>query len=150
MHSELLVAGLLIVGAPAVFAQSARELEFRGVAIVSATEFYGAGVGGALRTNGRTRFGLSLSLGDLEGTLAGRAAAVVTYHLHPFRRRGVGPYAGGGISLLVAAGTREYVVLLLGVEGNPGTARGWFVEAGFTGGAFVTAGVRFRWRGNQG
>lgn len=141
---------LLLVGGPAAFAQSAREFGLHGAAIVSATRFYGVGVGGAFRTSGRTRFGLSTSLGDLEGTLAGRGAAIVTYHLHPFRRRGVGLYAGGGIAVLVASSTREYLVLLLGLEGNPGAARGWFVEAGFTGGVLVTVGVRFRWRRIQG
>ena len=146
MRSPWLCAAALIAAAPTVDAQSTRELQVQGVGIVTGTQFYGGGVGAALRPAGRTRIGLTASIGDLAGTFGGRGTLQVTYHLEPFRRWGVTPYAGGGVSLLVASGTREYLVLLLGVESGPLSPRGWFLEAGITGGIFVSAGVRFRWR----
>ena len=136
---------ILAVSVPVAEAQTRREFQVQGVGIVTGTQFYGGGVGAALRPGGRTRIGISASIGDIEGTLGGRGALQVTYHLDPFRRRGVTPYAGGGISLLVDSGTREYLVLMLGVESGPFSSRGWFVEAGITGGVFVSMGLRFRW-----
>jgi len=137
---------ILVAAAPAVDAQSTLELQVQGVGVVTGTQFYGGGLGAALRPAGHMRIGLTASIGDLEGTLGGRGTLQVTYHLEPFRRRGVTPYAGGGVSLLVVSDTREYLILLLGVESGPFSPRGWFVEVGITGGAFVSAGVRLRWR----
>ncbi len=137
---------ILIVAAPAVDAQSTLELQVQGVGVVTGAQFYGGGLGAALRPAGHLRIGLTANIGDREGTLGGRGALQVTYHLEPFRRRGLTPYAGGGVSLLVASDTREYLVLLFGVESGLFSPRGWFVEAGITGGVFVSAGVRLRWR----
>lgn len=137
---------ILVTAAPAVDAQYTLELQVHGVGVVTGTQFYGGGLGVALRPAGHTRIGFTASLGDLEGTLGGRGTLQVTYHLEPFRRRGVTPYAGGGVSLLVASDTREYLVLLLGAESGLFSPRGWFVEVGITGGVFVSAGVRLRWR----
>jgi hypothetical protein len=95
------------------------------------------------------RLAITASAGDLEGEIGGRGTLVVTYHLYPFRRRGVAPYAGGGVSVLAASGTREYLVLLLGIEQGPASPRGWFVEVGLTGGLVLSAGVRLRWRSRQ-
>jgi hypothetical protein len=137
---------MLVAVSPAVDAQSTLEFQVQGVGVASGTQFYGGGVGAALRPAGHMRFGLTASIGDLEGILGGRGTLQVTYHLEPFRRRGVTPYAGGGVSMLVASDTREYLVLLLGVESGPFSPRGWFVEAGITGGVFISAGIRLRWR----
>lgn len=144
MRSPWLCVALLVTAAPAVDAQYTLELQVHGVGVVTGTQFYGGGLGAALRPAGHTRIGLTASIGDLVGTLGGRGTLQVTYHLEPFRRRGVTPYAGGGVSLLVASDTREYLVLLLGVESGPFSPRGWFVEVGITGGVFVSAGVRLR------
>ena len=145
MRSTWLWAAILAASVSVADAQSRREFQVQGVVILTGTQFYGGGVGAALRPGGRTRIGVSASLGDVEGTFGGRGTLQVTYHLEPFRSRGLTLYAGGGVSLLVASGTREYLVLMLGVESGPSAPRGWFVEAGITGGVFVSAGLRFRW-----
>jgi hypothetical protein len=36
-------------------------------------------------------------------------------------------------------------VLAAGIEGRPGAASGWFLEAGVGGGARLSAGYRWRW-----
>ncbi len=78
--------------------------------------------------------------------MAGRASVAVSYHLRPFARQGVSPYAGGGLSVVMTSSAQEYLVLLLGVESTPGSSRGWFIEAGVAGGVLVAGGFRLRWR----
>jgi hypothetical protein len=110
-------------------------------------DFLGAGLGGALRSGGRARVALTLHVGDLEGAVAGRGELIASYHLNPFRRRGVTPYAGGGVTVGVADDdVFEYVVLLIGVETTPGRRTGWYAEVGLAGGVRIAVGFRVRWR----
>jgi hypothetical protein len=112
---------------------------------VTAKQFVGGGVGYAYRTSGRVRLGLLASAGGWEGGFAGRAEVMVSYHLEPFKRRGVTPYAGGGASITFTdVESSEYILLLLGVESSPGGRRGWFLEVGLAGGLRLAAGLRWR------
>ena len=138
---------LLLLGcvcAP-LHAQGAHELQLHAVATVTAEQFFGGGVGYAYRTAGRVRLGVLASAGGWEGDFAGRAEAMVSYHLNPFRRRGVTPYAGGGASITFTdVASSEYILVVLGVESSPGGRRGWFLEVGLAGGLRLAAGLRLR------
>jgi len=126
-------------------AQGAHELQVQAVATVTADQFIGGGVGYAYRTGGRVRLGLLASAGSWERDFAGRAEAMVSYHLNPFQRRGVTPYAGGGATVtFTGAESSEYILLVAGVESGPGGRRGWFVEVGMAGGLRLAAGLRWR------
>lgn len=148
MSSALLAGAVVTAVIPCrVAAQSAREVQVQALGTFAERRFLGAGLGGALRSAGRARVGLTLHAGDLEGAFAGRGELVASYHLNPYRQHGVSPYAGGGVTVGVAEGDAfEYVVLMIGVETTPGRRSGWFVEAGIGGGFRVAAGFRLRWR----
>ncbi len=71
----------------------------------------------------------------------------MSYHLSPFRQRGVTPYAGGGATITFSdVESSEYILLVAGVESSPGGRRGWFVEVGLAGGLRLAAGLRLRLR----
>jgi hypothetical protein len=70
---------------------------------------------------------------------------MLSYHLNPYRRRGVTPYAGGGVAVVLTSdASSEYIVLVLGVESNPGGRWGWFAEVGVAGGLRLALGARLR------
>lgn len=131
-------------------AQRAVEWQVQGVGVLTGFEFAGAGVGVAWRTPGRLRVGAALAGGTAEGAAALRGEAALSYHVDPFKRRGVAPYVAGGVSLTATdAGSQEYVLLVIGLEARPGRDAGWFVEAGVAGGLRVAAGVRLRRRSRR-
>ena len=120
------------------------------LANVGGDRFLGGGLGLALRTNGRMRVGVSLNAGDLEGSVAVRPELLGSFHLNPYKRQGVSPYAGGGVAAVFAEGpTREYMVAFVGLESRPGRSVGWFAEVGLGGGARMMAGVQYRKRRNR-
>ena len=142
----LILVGLIVVPV-IVVAQRATEWQAHALANVGGDRFVGGGVGLALRTNGRMRVGVVLNAGDLEGTVAVRPELLGSFHLNPFKRQGVSPYAGGGVAAVFADGsTREYIVAFIGLESRPGRSVGWFAEVGLGGGARVAAGVQYRKR----
>lgn len=145
MRSAVLVAVLLLAGTDGAAAQ-VREWQVQALGIATGERFAGGGVGFAVRAL-RTRIGLSASVGALDGAFAGRGELLVSYHLNPTRRRGVTPYAGAGAAVVVTRdASREFVVALLGVEGQPGARAGWFAEVGVGGGVRIAAGARIRTR----
>jgi hypothetical protein len=126
-------------------AQTRIEWQAQAVVAVLADRFVGAGPGLGVRTAGRLRLGMVLSLGDLEGAAAGRAEALASFHLDPFRPRGITAYAGGGVAVAATRdAAREYVVVVLGMEANPAGRAGWFIESGVGGGLRLSGGVRLR------
>ncbi|MGD2135520.1 MAG: hypothetical protein PVF27_05135 [Gemmatimonadales bacterium] len=128
-------------------AQTARELQGQALAVVSGAEFVGGGVGVALRPPGRSRIGVSVSGGVADGITAGRAEVLISYHVNPYARRGIAPYAFGGVALQATRDThREHLVLGVGVETAPGGRWGLFVEASAGGGLRLSAGLRLRRR----
>ncbi len=115
------------------------------VGTVLATRFLGPGLGFGLRTPGRLRLGASTSAGDREGALGARVEGLASYHLDPFKTRGVSPYVGGGVAVEVTANeSDEFLLLVLGVESSPAGRAGWFVDVGVGGGLRFSAGIRLR------
>lgn len=137
---------LVLAGLPiGVRAQGTVEWQGQAVGTVLAQRFVGVGPGVGLRTAGRIRIGGSVSVGDRVGVLATRMEALASFHLDPFKRNGISPYAGGGLAVSATAhGTDEYLLILLGVETNPAGRLGCFVEAGVGGGLRFSAGIRLR------
>ncbi len=142
--SLCVIAAALCAGAP-LEAQRAWEWQGHGVVSVSDADFYGGGLGVGYRTDGRTRLQLLASVGDREGRIALRPEALVSFHLNPYKRQGVSPYAAGGIAFVINDGAdAQYLIATLGLEGQPGRNWGWFVEAGLGGGVRIAAGVQLR------
>lgn len=128
-------------------AQRALEWQLHSVATIGSESFVGGGTGLALRTSGRMRAGVVVNVGHMGGTVAVRPEILGSFHLNPFKRQGVSPYAGGGVAAVLSEGTsREYIVAFVGLESRPGRSFGWFAEGGIGGGARVTLGVQFRKR----
>jgi hypothetical protein len=126
-------------------AQITRDWQVHGIATVFADRFVGGGIGYAVRPPGRVRFALVGSLGDLEGVAAGRAEALISFHLNAGRARGFTPYGAAGIAAVITRpATRGYLELVLGMEQRPGRRSGFFAEAGVGGGLRIAAGYRFR------
>jgi len=130
-----------------VEAQQATEWQVQTTALLGGERFLGAGIGLAKRTSGRMRVGVAVNVGDLEGSSAVRPALLGSFHLNPYKRQGVSPYAGGGVAAVFTENsTREYIVAFLGLESRPGRTFGWFAEVGLGGGARLAAGVQYRKR----
>jgi len=142
----LALTTVLVFAAPLpAVAQVTSDWQIHGLASVFATRFLGGGIGYAVRPPGRVRFALVGSLGDLEGTAAGRVEGLITFHLNAGRERGFSPYGAAGVAAVITRPvTRGYLELALGVEQRPGRRSGLFAEAGVGGGLRVAAGYRFR------
>jgi len=138
---------LVVVVSPPVVAQPAWEWQALAVATVADADFVGGGLGVGYRTAGRMRLGILASVGDREGQEALRPEAIVSFHLNPYKRRGVSLYAAGGVAFLINQGPdAQYLVALLGLEWQPGSNWGWCLEAGLGGGVRVAGGVQLRMR----
>jgi len=146
--SRVLTAGALAFAAVTpLSAQRAREWQVQGVATVTADRYVGGGVGFGFRTNGRMRAAVAVSGGDLEGERALRPEVTASFHLNPYKQRGVSVYAGGGVAVVVTEDeSREYILALIGVEARPGAGAGWFAEVGVGGGLRIALGFRIRQR----
>lgn len=140
----LILAALLVASAGVAVAQRA-EWQVGGVAVVTGSEFTGAGLGFAWRMAGRLRIGLAAAVGETEARrTAGRAEGLFSYHFNPVTS-GIGAYAGGGLAVTATEDdATEYLVVLLGLEGNPVGRVGWFAEAGVSGGVRLALGLRVR------
>ncbi len=157
MHKGVAAFALIAVCVGTVEAQRAWEGQAHALvtlvpgsereANAAARRFVGAGGGVGLRTSGRLRASAAVSVGDAEGRLAIRPEAVVTFLLNPYKAGGVTPYAGGGLAAVFASGGgAEYLILVIGMETNPGRASGFFAEGGVGGGVRLAAGWRVRSR----
>jgi hypothetical protein len=143
----MLVAALCLWAATAQ-AQTAREVQIQAVGVLRSDEYVGGGLGFALRSPGRTRVAVAASLGAAQQAVALRGDLLLSYHLLPFRRSGVTPYAGGGLSVLVVRSQADpYLMLVVGVEAAPLGRTGWFLEGGIAGGVRFAGGWRVRWGG---
>jgi len=122
-----------------------REAGLEAVVTAADPAVYTAGVTASVRPSARTRIGLYAGGGvDGDGAGVGRAELVAHFLLNP-RTTHAGVYGGGGIAGVFASGADNgFLVLVLGVEGNPGGRGGWFAEVGIGGGARVAAGYRWR------
>jgi outer membrane protein W len=130
------------------WAQKAVELQLHGLTTLADEQFFGGGLGLALRTNGRMRVGTIVSAGNYDGAASVRPELLASFHLNPFKRSGVSPYVGGGVALVLTSNeSLEYLVGVIGLEWKPGSSRGWFVEVGVAGGVRVATGIQLRRRG---
>ncbi len=146
MREAVVPAIALLLAAAPLQGQVRSEAQVFGVATGAADPFVGGGLGLGVRGSGRLRLLLSGAVGTAGGALAGRAEAVMTFSLNPMSRRGVVPYAGGGMAAVILGDDlREYLVLLFGVESRPAARAGWFGEIGVGGGLRGSAGIRVRW-----
>jgi hypothetical protein len=139
------VLASLCAGDPAE-AQQAFEFGPQVTAVAAEPGSIIAGGYGAVRSLGRSRFALTAGLGAGEGgSAAWRTELTAHFLLNPRARTGVGAYVGGGAAAADAGdGANGYVVLLAGLEGRPGGASGWALEAGLGGGFRISAGWRWR------
>ena len=141
-------AVMLMAAAPATArAQGWHETQLWGVALASRPAVFAAGLGMSWRDAGRTRIAGAVAAGASDdGRAALRAEATWHFLLDPARVRGLGLYGGGGVALTAIQGAtaRAFVQAAVGVETGPGAHVGWFLEAGFGGGARIATGIRWR------
>jgi len=140
----LAVAILAVLAAPSAQAQRGWDAEVHALTMVRDSALIGGGVGGGMRVGGGLRGAATASLGAVSsGGAGGRGEALVTSHLPPPQRGGVGLYLGGGLAGEARDGRiRGFAVVLLGVEAHPWTGGGWFAEAGAGGGVRLLIGYR--------
>ncbi len=140
-----LLCGSALLWASPAEAQHITVWQLQALGTTAADHFVGAGAGWGVRNLGRLGFGITANAGDANGSLGARVEALTSFHFSPFRRRGVGGYGAGGLAVAVTdSSSREFLVLLVGLEARPGRRYGWFVEAGVGGGIRISAGVRLR------
>jgi hypothetical protein len=142
--ASLTAAVTLIVPQP-LLAQRVTELGAQVIGLAGETASLLGGGYGAVRTSLRSRISLGVGARVSAGKAVVRAEALGHFLLNPTRQRGAGLYLAGGVAAVGGAVDAGYIVLALGVEGRPGAATGWFVEAGVGGGARVAAGYKRRW-----
>jgi hypothetical protein len=142
---ELVLVGAALGWGQAGNAQQVKELGLQLTGAFSSPAVAVAGVYGALRTAGRTRFSLSLAAGGWGGEPVVRGELLAHFLLSPEERRKPGFYLAGGIAGLEGAASRGYLVLTAGLEQRPRGRSGWAIEAGAGGGVRVSLGYRWRW-----
>jgi hypothetical protein len=140
---------VVVLIAPPLTAQHARELGIQAIGTVSDPALGVAGVYGAIRTSTRTRVSASAGLGISRRDPAWRGELLIHLLMSPTARRGIGVYAAGGVAAVGGPVERGYIVLTLGAEQHPGRRTGWFAEAGIGGGARLALGYRWRWSSEQ-
>jgi hypothetical protein len=146
----LMVLSAGVVGIAPAEAQRAWEWQALALATLADRDFIGGGLGFGYRTDGRMRLEVLANVGDREGQVAFRPEAILSFHLNPYKRRGVSPYAGGGVAFVFNEGANaQYLVATLGLEWQPGAKWGWFIEAGLGGGLRLAGGVQLRKRRRQ-
>ena len=146
MRAAIGVVLLALAGAMPLRAQAFVELGIDALVLARDPAVFAGGVQAAVRTTPRTRFMATLSGGSLDGEAVGRVEGLGHFLLNPLDPSGVGLYGGGGLGWEFLEGSRGYVVLLLGLEGNPGGRSGWFLEGGWGGGPRISAGWRWRFQ----
>jgi hypothetical protein len=143
------MTAMVVLTAPPLAAQHARELGLQATGTASDPALGVAGVYGAIRTSTRTRVSASAGLGISGSEAAWRGELLIHLLMSPTARRGVGVYAASGVAAVGGPVERGYIVLTLGAEQHPGQRTGWFFEAGLGGGARLAAGYRWRWNSEQ-
>ena len=153
MHvGAALVAALISLGTNARAQQVPpgwHETQLWAAGVASKPAVAVGGLGFAWRDAGRTRLGFALGGGVAEGNrAAGRVEVAWHFLLDPAQKKKASVYGGGGLALSVVEGdhVRPWIQLALGLESAPAGRAGWFIEAGFGGGARVATGIRWRRR----
>ncbi len=117
------------------------------VAALARRDFYGIALQTGYRAGGHARLTAAVAPGAVGDRVAVRADAGAEFMVLPWVRSGVGVYGGAGLAYQTAARARGagYLTARVGVEGAPGAAFGWYLEAGVGGGVRLGGGVRWRW-----
>lgn len=76
-----------------------------------------AGLGVTAPLGTYVRFGVVGGIGPGAGGMTGRGDLIARFTLDPFRERRWAPYGAGGVSARFGDGSRNYLLLLAGVEG---------------------------------
>jgi hypothetical protein len=142
---EPLILGAALGWGRAAPAQQVKELGLQVTGAFSHPAVGAAGVYGALRTSGRTRFSLSLVAGGSDAGAIVRGELLGHFLLSPEERRKPGFYLAGGIAGIEGVVSRGYLVLTAGLEQRPRGRSGWAIEAGVGGGVRLALGYRWRW-----
>jgi hypothetical protein len=130
---------------PPAGAQQVREIGIQAIGTLADPALAVGGAYAGWRPARRARLSASLGLGGAGGEMAWRGELLGHFLLAPTRREGIGVYLGGGVAAVGGRTDQGYLVVAAGLEGRPGAASGWFVEAGVGGGARLSAGYRWRW-----
>lgn len=145
--AALLVAVALAAGGAPAAAQRrhVREVGVEATVLASDPAMVLGGGYGAIRTSTRTRLALTASAGAVDGAFAWRGELLAHFLLNPRSTAKAGIYGGGGVAIAGSRGGQQgYAVVLVGIEGKPGSRTGWFLEAGLGGGFRAAAGWRWR------
>jgi hypothetical protein len=126
-------------------AQQVRELGIQAIGTLSDPALAVGGVYAGWRPTRRARLSATFGLGGAGGATAWRGELLGHFLLAPTRREGSGVYLAGGVAAVGGRADQGYLVLAVGIEDRPGTASGWFAEAGVGGGLRLSAGYRWRW-----
>lgn len=119
--------------------------QVQAAATTASAPFVGAGLGGGVRSRGRSGAYVTVNAGSSGNALAFRGELAAVFHLDPARRAGWAAYGGGGVALEWSdSRSAQYVLLLVGIEAAPRASRGWFAELGVGGGLRAAAGYRLR------
>jgi hypothetical protein len=135
----------LAVAAPPAGAQQVSELGIQAIGTLSDPALAVGGVYAGWRPARRARISASLGLGGSGGEVAWRGELLGHFLLAPTRRKGSAVYLAGGLAAVGGRNDQGYLVVAAGIESRPGSASGWFLEAGVGGGARLSAGYRWRW-----
>ena len=138
------LAAALLLCASRTDGQVSREAGIQAVFAAQDPEMLTGGVYAAARTARRARLALTAGAGIAAEEFAVRGELLGHFLLNPSSTRRPGVYAGGGVAMVAGPLEQGYVVLIIGIEGRPGGASGWAVEAGLGGGIRLSAGWRWR------
>lgn len=140
----LIAVGVVLVPAIPATAQITREWGAQITGASGKPAFLGAGAVWAWRPGLRDRLLLHGALGAAEHQGALRVEAAWHFMLAPRTERGLGAYLGGGLAGQFARTSHGWLLLVGGIEQNPGAASGWALEFGVGGGIRVAVGYRWR------
>ena len=141
---SLLTAAALVLHARPLQSQIRHEWGGQVTGTTGRPAFVGAGPLWAWRPGTRDRMMLHGALGAAEHQAALRVEAAWHFMLNPRTEKGVGAYLGGGVAGQFAGTNHGWLLLMAGLEQNPGARRGWTVELGVGGGVRFTVGYRWR------
>ena len=146
LRSALVALSVLALSIPASSARSQEaprtQLEARVDAFTGRDWAAHAGGGISAPLGTYARFGVVAGLGAGAHGLSGRADLVARFTLDPFREKRWAPYAVGGVSARFDDDSRQFLVLMAGVEGP--VTRGWAKALEFGLGGGFRAGVALR------
>lgn len=139
-------AVLLLAALPPAVAAQGREAGATAFLTTARTTTAGTLLHLGLRPGGSApRLALGLGAGGAGGEVVGRAELVAHLLLPHDPGAAVAFYAGGGVAAVTGPERTGWLVVLAGMETNPGGRAGVALEAGVGGGLRLAAGWRRRW-----